>query len=272
MPGDPIQPFTKNDITGNGMLGAAFNPNEWLTIKNNTATGFRSPNLAELSSNGLHEGVYRYEIGDPNLKTEQNINTDLAIEINREQLFFSASAFYNQFYNYVYLSPTTETFYGFPVFRYKQANAHLAGGEFFMTVQPRRLKGLQWKEGFTLTQGILDNGGYLPFIPAYKLNSSIRFEQKLKKKITSLFIEPEFVYVFKQDKPAQFETQTGSYYLVNLTSGITVAGRNGDWRLGIAGTNLTNQAYMDHLSRLKYYGLYNQGINFVFSARKEIKW
>lgn len=272
MPGDAIQPFARDHITGNGMLGAVYNPADGLTIKTNTGTGFRAPSLAELSANGLHEGVYRYEIGDPNLKTEQNINSDLSLEINKRQWFFSASVFNNWFFNYVYLAPTTEVFYTFPVYRYRQQDARLYGGELYLAIMPAALKGIEWKEGFTYTRGLLDNGGYLPFIPAYKLNSSIRYEKHLGKKISSLFVEPEFVSVFKQDRPAKFETPTDGYFLVNFTSGITIAAPKGNWKLGLTGTNLTNEAYYDHLSRLKYYGFYNQGINFVLSARKDFKW
>jgi iron complex outermembrane receptor protein len=280
-PGEPIQPFTKNNVVGNGMLGAAYNPNEWLTVKANLATGSRSPNLAELSSNGVHEGVYRYEVGDPNLKPEQNVNAELTAEINREDWLFSVSVYDNQFVNYVYLSPTTDTFFRFPVFKYKQQDAHLYGGEAFLSVSPRSLKGWQLKESFTYTRGDLANGDYMPFIPAYKLSSSIRYEKKLQGKVQRIFAEPELVNVFAQNRPAQFETPTPAYYLVNVTSGVELKGNRGNWRIGLTGTNLTNEVYIDHLSRLKYivtnsnlpgYKLYNQGINFVLSVRKELIW
>jgi iron complex outermembrane receptor protein len=112
----------------------------------------------------------------------------------------------------------------------------------------------------------------LPFIPAYRLNSSLRFEKTLNGKISSFFIEPELVYVFKQERPAQFETPTPAYFLLNFSSGLIIKGSGGNWRIGLNCTNLTNNAYFDHLSRLKYYGLYNTGLNFVLSARKEIRW
>jgi iron complex outermembrane recepter protein len=271
-PGDPIQPFAKNDVTGNGMIGAVYNPVEWFTLKTNAATGSRSPNLAELSSNGVHEGVYRYEIGDPNLKPEQNVNGDLTMEIDRKQWFFSASSFYNRFFNYVYLQGTKELFYGFPVFRYKQQDAKIYGGEFYFAYSPASIQWLQWKEGFTATRGVLDQGGNLPFIPAYKLNSAIRFEKIFNGKVSRLFIEPEFVYTFSQDNPSMDETTTGDYGLLNLSAVVTVRSANGDWNFGLTGTNLTNTAYADHLSRLKYYRILNQGLNFVFSVRKEFKW
>jgi len=270
-PGESIQPFTTDRTTGNGMVGIAWNPNNWLTIKTNSASGFRAPNLAELSSNGLHEGVYRYEIGDPNLKTEQNINTDLSLEADKKWLFLSVAGFHNRFLDYVYLAPTAETFYSFPVFRYRQQNARLYGAEGYFTIAPGSLQGWQWKETYSLTRGTLDNGGNMPFIPAAKLASAIRWEKKLNGTVSYLFAEPEFVYVFNQDLPAQFETATQNYYLLNFSSGLTVSRPAGNWKLGLAGTNLTNRVYYDHLSRLKYYGLYNTGLNFAISIRKEFK-
>lgn len=271
-PGEKIQPFSKNHFTGNGMVGLVYNPNSWLTLKTNTASGFRSPNLAELSSNGVHEGVYRYEIGDPNMKPEQNINSDLTLEINRRNWFFSASIFNNRFFDYVYLRQSSDSFYGFPVFKYKQQDASIYGGEVFLAVKPSSAKWLQWNEGFTFTKGVLDEGGFLPFIPAYKLNSSLLLEKKFNKKISECSIEPELVYVFRQNDAAQFETPTGDYYLLNVSAVVTFRSPAGNWKLGLTGTNLTNTKYADHLSRLKYYGLLNQGINFVFSVRKDFKW
>ncbi len=38
-----------------------------VTARINLATGFRAPNLAELASDGTHEGTNRYEIGNINL-------------------------------------------------------------------------------------------------------------------------------------------------------------------------------------------------------------
>ncbi|MEP7166277.1 MAG: TonB-dependent receptor [Ferruginibacter sp.] len=267
-PGKEIPAFTKNNFTGNVMLGLAYNPTQIFTFKFNSSTGFRSPNLAELSSNGLHEGVFRYEIGDPHLKLEQNINTDISVEYSDPRFFFAASVFYNYFYNYVYLAPTNDLFYGFHVFRFRQQDAKLYGTEANFIAKPTLLRWLEWKETFSFTRGELKNGGNLPFIPAYKLLSAVRFEKVLSKKINKIFIEPEWLYVFKQDKPAQFESATSSYALLNINAGIELQNPSGNWQVGLSATNITNTVYADHLSRLKYYNLYNQGMNFVFSVRK----
>lgn len=269
-PGEIIQPFSIGHPSVNGMLGISYNPNRWLNIKANAASGFRSGNLAELSSNGLHEGTYRYELGDPNLHIEQNINADFSIEATRDKWFLSVSAFYNRFFNYIYLAPTNDSIYGFQIYKYQQQNAKLYGGELIAIYKP--IKYLQVKESFSSATGLLDDGKYLPFIPAWKSVSSIRFEKDLSAKLKSFYAEPELEYIFAQNNAARFETTTTDYVLINVHAGFRakISGRTFNW--GLSCRNLLNKTYTDHLSRLKYYGLYNQGVNFIVSLNTNLDW
>jgi iron complex outermembrane receptor protein len=264
-----MRPFSNNRSSYNGILGISYNPAQWINAKMNVSTGNRSANLAELSSNGLHEGVYRCEIGDPGLKAEQNLNTDVTLEIDRKQWFFSASGYYNQFQNYIYLSPTNENWNGFAVFRYTQKDAKIYGGELVAIVKPA--KQLEIKEVFSVTEGVLkqesalDSSKYLPFIPANKSSTSIKYEHTAAGKSMSWYLSPEVDYVLAQDHPALFETSTAAYTLVNVNAGLSknIKGNEYDCKLSVR--NLLDAKYTDHLSRLKYYGLNNQGINVVFT-------
>ena len=56
----------------NGAIGIKLYLFKKIITRLNLATGFRAPNLAELTSDGIHEGTNRYEIGNPNLDSEQN--------------------------------------------------------------------------------------------------------------------------------------------------------------------------------------------------------
>src|SRR5690606_16866265 len=47
-----------------GSMGATYSLTDKLSVKANLARGFRSPNIAELASNGRHEGTFRYELGN----------------------------------------------------------------------------------------------------------------------------------------------------------------------------------------------------------------
>jgi iron complex outermembrane receptor protein len=122
-PDKSIAPFNKTLPSVNGSVGLAWNPNNSWNLKTNIGTGFRSGNLAELSSDGLHEGTLRYEIGDPNLKIEQNINSEVSINYSSRYFQISVAAYLNHFLNYIYLAPTGTQYLGFDVFRYKQFDA-----------------------------------------------------------------------------------------------------------------------------------------------------
>lgn len=271
-PGEPIQPFENNYLTSNYMLGLAYNLSRQLTIKLNSSTGFRAPNLAELSSNGLHEGIYRYEIGDPDMAVEQNLNTDLNLEYRSKQLFLSASGYYNKFFNYIYLRPTEEEFYGFDVYRYHQYDATIIGGEASARWMPAFVNGFSISETYVHTRGTLTDGRNLPFIPANQLITKLRYETNNQGKMKNFFIQPEFEYHFAQEHPSEYETSTPEYFLVNLSAGTTLPEKKGDWKLVLNVKNLTNEAYANHLSRLKPLGMLNQGINFVLSVKKELLW
>ena len=55
----------------NASLGYKTNLADNMTLRLNVASGFRAPNLAELTSNGVHEGTNRYVGG--NTKATQNV-------------------------------------------------------------------------------------------------------------------------------------------------------------------------------------------------------
>ncbi len=270
-PAATIQPFSVGIPAPNVMIGFSYNPSQSINVKANIATGMRTGNLAELASEGLHEGSFRYEIGNPNLKPEQNLNTDLTIEITKSKWFVSLSGFYNHFNNYIYLTPTTDTFKGiFQIYRYVQADARLYGGEaigiYHLT------NDVQLKQTFAATEGVTDNSGYLPFIPAWRSQTSARYQRDLSRSFKEFFIEPEAEYVFAQEKPANFEMATPDYALVHLYAGCTSYVHDHAFVLGLAVRNLLDKTYADHLSRLRYFGINNQGINLVLTLRTKLDW
>lgn len=270
-PEEPVQPFNLTKPSANGMIGFVFTPIDSFALKANLSTGFRSGNLAELSSNGLHEGVYRYEIGDPNLLNEQNANGEISVDYENDLVEVGVAIYYNRFFNYIYLAPTNETFFGFPVFRFKQNDATLYGGE--ATLNIKFTNWLSLHDDFALTFGELDatddtllQSNYLPFIPPPRNKTSLRFEKKLNGLVRNVFIEPEFDYAFNQNRPAQFETTTSAYALLNVYASADLGQKN-IYTLSLSVTNVLNESYADHLSRLKYYGLLNMGRNFTASIK-----
>jgi iron complex outermembrane receptor protein len=276
-PDREIQPFNKTKPSINGAFGLTFNPNKNLNAKINFSSGFRSGNLAELSSNGLHEGTLRWEIGNPNLKMEQNINSETSVNYDEKNFSLSLALFYNYFSNYIFLSPTGIQYLGFDVFRFKQANANLYGGEASFGIHPANLKWLKYKTEFSTTIGKLSNGDFLPFMPSAKLHNEVSFSFNQTKKNNHLSFNVNTDNIFAQTHPAQFETETSSYFLLNAGGNIILRKIEREITISIAGNNLLNKNYYDHLSRFKEYGIHNIGrnvtlnINYPFFIKKQKK-
>ncbi len=133
-------PIDKTFTSPNASLGYKTNLNEKLSLRLNLASGFRAPNLAELTSNGVHEGSNRYEIGNSNLKNEQNVQTDLNLEYKNSHFEFFANGFYNHINNYIFISPSGGIIDGNDVYDYVQANARLYGGEFGLHFHPHPIR------------------------------------------------------------------------------------------------------------------------------------
>lgn len=255
-PGATILPIHKNYAIINGAIGIAYQLNKQILLKSNACTGYRSPNLAEFSSNGLHEGSFRYEIGDPNLKTEQNFCIELSAEYNLKKLQFWINGFSNYFHNYIYLQRTEEEYLGLTIYRYLQSNAKINGAETGCTY---RIKPLELKVDYSFIVAKTMIGSYLPFIPANRLQTNATgFVGKLGP-FQNCFIRIGSQFVFAQTKPAQFETASKSYHLLSASMGATVKHQSNKCEISVSGNNLLNQVYADHLSRLKYFNLFDIG-------------
>lgn len=252
-----IAPFHQNRTFMNTMIGASIIPSKTWNLKLNLSTGVRAPNLAELSANGLHEGIYTYEIGDPNMNNERNANVDLGIYHTGKTFGFTLSGFYNYFIDYIYLQPTEDNWYGFPVSKFVQYNASIYGAEASCYFSPERVKGLKFSGAYSFLIGQLENREFLPYMPANKITPELRYETTKNENKWFVFANTNFV--MQQELVNTYENQTPSYFLVNAGAGINWSKRKANYSLKLIGNNLLNEAYYDHMSRFKNFGLLNIG-------------
>ena len=253
----------------NASLGYKTDLAQNLTTRINLASGFRAPNLAELTSNGVHEGTNRYEIGNADLKTEQNIQVDLNIEYNSTHFEFFVNGFYNHINDYIYTSPTGEIRDENDVFEYIQDNAKLYGGEIGLHFHPHPLDWLHLESSFETVTGKKDNGTYLPLIPANNWNNTIRTEFKIKKWLEKGFATFNVSKTFNQKDVSGFETNSDGYTLINLALGGTIPFGKNALDVNINANNLFNETYIAHLSRLKNDGIANIGRNISLGIKFE---
>jgi iron complex outermembrane recepter protein len=244
----------------NGSAGIKFNVFNNITARLNLATGFRAPNLAELTSDGIHEGTNRYEKGNIDLQNEQNLQTDLALEYKSEHLELFANAFYNKVNNYIFLSPNGSMIDNNPVFVYLQDDATLYGGEFGFHFHPHPLDWLHFESSFETVTGKRSNSNYLPLIPANSISNILRaeFDGKL---MTKGYAFIKLKSTFSQNNISAFETTSPSYSLLSAGFGGTIQLLNKDLNISVSGNNLTDKTYINHLSRLKTDDIFNMGRN-----------
>ena len=283
--------FNKSYSNFSGSLGLTAQVVKQVNLKLNLARGFRSPGIPELASNGAHEGTIRYEYGDNNLKSETNTQLDGGVEFSTDHISVNLSAFYNSFNNFIFYrklqsaagsdSMVNVDGSDLTAFKFDQTNATLSGVEATLDIHPHPLDWLHFENTFSLTTGKLkeaiESSDYLPFMPAPRLISEVRGNfKKLGKGVANFYAKVELDNTFKQEKiftAYNTETATPGYTLLNAGLGADFIGANGKtlFSLHLAGTNLTDVAYQNHLSRLKYaaenlttgrIGVFNMGRSF----------
>jgi len=254
-----IESLDKSFDSFNGSIGIKTELSENFVVRANIASGFRSPNLSELSSYGSHHGTNRFEIGNSELTNEQNLQTDLVLEFSNKHAELSLNGFYNSINDYIYLSPNGEYIDDDPVYEYLQENAKLYGVEIGLHLHPHPIHWLHLESSFAMVTGKLDNDDYLPLIPANNLKNTLRAEFDKGDWFKDSYVFFKVNTWFDQDNIGQFETLTDGYTLLDAGFGGTLQVFNNDLSISISATNLTDKKYINHLSRLKPDSILNMG-------------
>jgi iron complex outermembrane receptor protein len=283
--------FKKNFSNLSGSAGLAYETNKIVTLKFNIARGFRAPNITELSANGVHEGSFQYIYGDVNLKSETSLQVDAGFTANSDHVSFQLNLFSNSIQHFIFLHKLASVNGGdsiiniagdnFNAFSYGQNNATLYGVEFNLDIHPHPLDWLHLENTFSWVRGVLqqpeDGSKNIPFIPATRLINEVKVDFSKKGKIfKNWFVLAELDNTFAQNNPFtgfNTETKTAGYSLINAGIGCDIADKGKTlFSLFFAANNITDVAYQNHLSRLKYApenlvtgrtGVFNMGRTFT---------
>ena len=253
--------ISKNYNSFNASAGYRFDFLKKFIGRVNVASGFRAPNLSELTSNGGHSGANRYEIGRSDLDNEQNIQFDLSLEYNNRHLELFANGFYNTINNFIYLQPTGEFINESPVYQYTQNDSELYGGEVGIHLHPHAIEWLHFESTYEMVVGkLLDNDQYIPLIPANTLSNTLKVEFE-GKKLSDTYAFLTLKSTFNQNKVGTFEDPTNAYTLLNAGVGTSTEILDLPIYFRITANNIFDTEYISHLSRLKTDGIYNIGRN-----------
>ena len=273
------------DFSGiTGSVGAVWNVSEHLNLRLNLARGFRAPNMSELGSDGVHEGTLRYEIGNPDLKSEYSWQADLGLDFTSQYVSAQAALFANRIENYIFAQRIDNVIEeGFRTYKYTQGDARLLGFEAGVDFHPIHSIHFQNTFSFVDAQQLHANADakYLPMTPAPRWTSELKYEishhghKPLNNAYVALGVECNLAqnHYYKADDT---ETRTPSYTLLSLSAGTDLnIHKKKVAEIYMTVDNLLNTAYQNHLSRLKYcdtnnatgrQGVYNMGRNIVFKV------
>ena len=290
-----------NGLTGS--IGTVCNLNDHFNLRLNLARGFRTPNMSELASNGVHEGSIRYEIGDQQLKAEYSLQADLGLDFTSHYVSAQLALFANRIDNYIFTHRIAEEMEeGYLTYAYTQGDARLLGFEAGVDIHP--VHSVHFSNTFSYVDAQLLHQSadtkYLPFTPAPHWSSELKWElfhhthstvsphamheyrhahPKNGVALNNLYIAAGLDSYLKQThiyRADDTETETPGYALLNLSAGTDIQ-FNGKKlaELYVTADNLLNKAYQNHLSRLKYAdenvvtgrrGIYNMGRNITFKV------
>jgi iron complex outermembrane receptor protein len=275
-------------------VGVSYPINNQIVLKLNAASGFRAPNIAELSANGTHEGTIRYEYGNNQLTPEKSYQADFGMEYTTHHVYFSASLFYNYIHHFIYIHkllspngtdsiPAENNESGYAAYQYQQQNAVTYGGELYLDIHPHPFDWLHLEQTFSYVRGRFANGTQnLPFMPAPQWNITLKAQKPtLNRWLKNAYVKLACNNSFTQNKifaAYHTETITKGYSLLNFGWGLELCNKKQKTfcSVNFVVQNLLNTAYQNHLNRLKYApenlatgrpGIYNMGRNISVTVQ-----
>ena len=285
-----------NGLTGS--VGAVCNISDHFNLRLNLARGFRTPNMSELASDGVHEGSIRYELGNQQLKAEYSLQADLGLDFTSRYVSAQVALFANRIDNYIFTHRLDQVIEeGYLTYAYTQGDARLLGFEAGVDFHP--IHSVHFSNTFSYVDARQMNASadtkYLPFTPAPHWSSELKWELSHhshgtvhhhhttdaahRSLLNNLYLAAGLDCYLKQThiySADDTETPTPAYALVSLSAGTDIqVKRRKVAELYVTADNLLNRAYQNHLNRLKYAdenvvtgrrGVYNMGRNITFKV------
>ena len=249
--------------------GFTYNWNTDLKSKFNLGLAQRSPEVNEMYSEGLHQGVATYEVGDPNLKIEKSIKGILSNDYSLgHDIFFQTVIYAQHFSDYIYLKPegTLLTIRGaFPLYLYDQTDALLYGLDIKLTYE--FLHKMKFNLSYAYLQGKdLTNDVPLVMMPANNLSTKFHYSLNEMGVLKNNTVTVGSKYVFRQRLEADQDLvpPPDGYVLLDISAKTALAIKQSTFNVGLKVENVLNTAYRDYLDQMRYFAD-APGINAVLT-------
>ncbi len=266
-----------------GSIGAAYNWREKGEISFIYSLAQRSPNPAELFSDGLHQSASRIELGDLRLDQETSHKLAAVLSQQRTRWSWEVAPYFNHIKDFIILEPegVEQTIRGaFPVWEYSQVDARIWGVDVNAVIN--------WHQSWTSDHGFSyihgqDTQTDRPLINMAppKFRNRVTFSKpgwsEFKVRLESVYnFEQQrypnnnfeaFLPVAGEEQEVDISTPPDGYHLLNLWMSTRFDLKNQkNLQVGLAIDNLLNTRYRDYLDRLRYFAD-QPGINFQLSIQ-----
>lgn len=248
--------------TFSGALGLVYEGVEGVRIGINGSRAERAPSAEELFSDGPHIATQAFEIGNPDLDTENAWGLEAYARGELGAGTFNLTVFRQWFGNYIYLNETGLEEDELPVFEYLQQDADFFGIEADLTYPVidtgsfRLLTDLR----ASYVEAELDDGTAVPRIPPLSLLGA------LEAQTDAFDVRGEVQWFDDQDRVTAFETPTESFTLVNALVAWRPLAGNRNVTVQLAADNLFDVVGRRHASFTKDF-VPLMGRNFRASVR-----
>jgi iron complex outermembrane recepter protein len=233
------------DFTGvSGSFGVHIDLSKSAAFVANVSRASRAPALEELYNFGPHIGNLAFEIGNPNLETENSLGFDASIRGRGSRGRVELNAYTYEISNFVFLDVTDIEAEGLRLASYEQADSRFIGidAEAHLELAPW----LHVNAGLGYVRATLkDTDENLPRIPPFQGRIEIEIPWK------QLTISPEVVFTSDQNKVFRDETPTEGSTRFNLGATLVKAQQHLTHIFAVEGYNLTNEEYRMHTSFIK---------------------
>ena len=220
------------------------------SLKLNIGNSFRYPGANELSSNGVHHGAFRHEMGNAGLKSEKGYQLDVDYQYDGSKLSVTLNPFITLFSNYIYLEPSGEWSvlpHAGQIYRYNQSEALMSGGELIVEYDFDDRWSASSDLEYLYSINLSDNYP-LPFSPPAAVTTDLMYSDLGSGVITQYSLALENRWVMDQKRVSRNEEMTPGANLWNLTA-------HAHWNINgkrfltqLRADNIFNTSYLNHLS------------------------
>ena len=257
--------YIKNELRNEKFTfgGLSANLSGWRRISHDfkvhisTATRFRSPDINELFSNGLHHGSAALEFGDLKLKQERSYSLNAALNYNHNRLRIQVEPYFHYFQDYIYLKPSGEKQLSirgaFPVFNYVQTDAIYTGADIDVSYRVAANWTTEIDAALLYVKDIR-NDRFIFGIPAQQFRGRLKytFAESLGLKNGYWWLGGN--YTAQQSRielNEDFALTPEAYFLLDTELGAQYKETPLHFIFGMK--NILNTSYRDYMNRYRYY-------------------